>query len=46
MGRVGSCYDNAAADSFFAVLEEEIGARVRRDRATARAEVFAFVETF
>ncbi|MFE6867697.1 IS3 family transposase [Kitasatospora sp. NPDC057692] len=45
MGRVGSCYDNAA-ESFFAVLKEEIGTRVWPDRATARAEVFAFVETF
>ncbi|MFJ9847758.1 IS3 family transposase [Kitasatospora sp. NPDC101155] len=46
MGRVGSCYDNAAAESFFAVLKEEIGTRVWPDRATARAEVFAFIETF
>ncbi|GAA2989550.1 hypothetical protein GCM10010519_24160 [Streptomyces lactacystinicus] len=46
MGRVGSCYDNAAAESFFAVLKEEIGARVWPDGATARAEVFSFIETF
>ncbi|MFD8386728.1 DDE-type integrase/transposase/recombinase [Streptomyces sp. NPDC059679] len=42
----GSCFDNAAADSFWAVLTEEIGTRLWPDRATARAEVFTFVETF
>ncbi|MFD8705784.1 transposase, partial [Kitasatospora sp. NPDC059648] len=46
MGRVGSCNDNAAAESFFAVLKEEIGTRLWPDRATARAEVFSFIETF
>ncbi|MFK4268768.1 IS3 family transposase [Streptomyces milbemycinicus] len=45
-GRTGSCFDNAAAESFWAVLKEEIGTRIWPDRATARAEVFAFVETF
>lgn len=46
MGRTGSCYDNAAAESFFAVLKEEIGTRFWPDRATARAEIFTFIETF
>ncbi|MFE7314260.1 transposase [Streptomyces sp. NPDC057555] len=46
MGRTGSCYDNAAAESFFAVLNEEIGTRFWADRATARAEIFSFIETF
>ncbi|WP_030459680.1 hypothetical protein [Kitasatospora sp. NRRL B-11411] len=28
------------------VLKAEIGARIRPDRATARREVFSFIETF
>ncbi|MFE4654864.1 integrase core domain-containing protein, partial [Streptomyces sp. NPDC056707] len=46
MGRTGSCYDNAAAESFFALLKAEIGTRCWPDRTTARAEIFAFIETF
>ncbi|MEV0282288.1 IS3 family transposase [Streptomyces sp. NPDC050610] len=46
MGRTGICYDNAAAESFRAVLKEEIGTRFWPDRATARAEIFTFIETF
>ncbi|MFI5802061.1 IS3 family transposase [Streptomyces sp. NPDC051561] len=45
-GRTGSCFDNATAESFWALLTEEIGTRLWPDRATARAEVFAFIETF
>lgn len=45
-GRTGTCFDNAVAESFWALLEEEIGTRVRPDRATARSEVFAFIESF
>lgn len=45
-GRTGSCFDNAAAESFWALLKEEIGTRTWPDRATARAEVFSFIETF
>ncbi|WP_267717239.1 IS3 family transposase [Streptomyces sp. CoH17] len=46
MGRTGSCYDNAAAESFFALLRAEIGPRHWPDRTTARAEIFTFIETF
>ncbi|MFJ9529820.1 integrase core domain-containing protein [Streptomyces cyaneofuscatus] len=45
-GRTGSCFDNAAAESFWALLKEDIGTRVWPDRATARADVFDFIETF
>ncbi|GGJ53556.1 hypothetical protein GCM10010121_075400 [Streptomyces brasiliensis] len=45
-GRTGSYFDNAAAESFWALLKEEIGTRTWPDRTTARAEVFTFIETF
>ncbi|MFJ1700994.1 hypothetical protein ACIO6T_39015 [Streptomyces sp. NPDC087532] len=45
-GLIRSRLDNAAAESFWALLKEEIGTRIWPDRATARAEVFAFIETF
>ncbi len=45
MGHTGSCFDNTA-ESFFAVLKEEIGTRRWPDRATDRVEIFAFNETF
>jgi putative transposase len=46
MGRTGSCYDNAACESLWAVLKAETGTRIWPDRATARAEVFEFIEVF
>ena len=44
MGRVGSCYDNAAAESFFAILKAEIGTEVWLSKDAARADVFTFIE--
>ncbi|WP_331745017.1 integrase core domain-containing protein [Streptomyces sp. NBC_01136] len=44
MGRVGSCYVNAAAESWFALLKAEIGTAVWATRAEARADVFCFIE--
>jgi putative transposase len=47
MGRVGSCYDNAVAESFFATLERELLDRIRlTDHAHAWAAIDEFVETF
>ncbi len=47
MSAVGSCYDNAAAESFFGLLKRE---RVNRKhyltRADARADVFDYIEMF
>jgi transposase InsO family protein len=44
VGRVGPCYGNAAAESWFALLKAEIGTNVRAIRAEARADVFRFIE--
>ncbi|MEH1127322.1 IS3 family transposase [Micromonospora sp. CPCC 206061] len=43
MGRVGSCYDNAVAESFFATMKAEIGTRVWATREQARRDVFAYL---
>lgn len=47
MSAVGSCYDNAAAESFFGLLKRE---RVNRKRyltrAEARSDVFDYIERF
>jgi transposase InsO family protein len=46
MGRVGSCYDNAVAESFFASLKAEIGTKVWATRAEARRAVFAYINYY
>lgn len=43
MGRVGSCFDNAAAEAFFSTLEHEV---LSRQNFATRAEARAFVVTW
>jgi putative transposase len=47
MSAVGSCYDNAAAESFFGLLKRErVNRRKYVTRADARADVFDYIERF
>ena len=47
MSAVGSCADNAAAESFFCMLKRErVNRRQYRTRAEARADVFDYIERF
>ena len=47
MSAVGSCYDNAAAESFFGLLKRErVNRRRYITRADARADVFDYIEVF
>jgi transposase InsO family protein len=46
VGRVGSCYDNAVAEAFFATLKTEVGATIWRTRAQARQDVFAYLRYY
>ena len=45
MSAVGSCADNAVAESFFGVLKRErVNRRQYRTRAEARADIFDYIE--
>lgn len=47
MSAVGSCYDNAAAESFFGLLKRErVNRRRYATRAEARADIFDYIERF
>jgi putative transposase len=47
MSRKGNCYDNAAMESFWSTLKQElIYRRCFKTRAEARQAVFDFIETF
>ncbi|KDN24108.1 IS3 family transposase [Amycolatopsis rifamycinica] len=46
VGRVGSCYDNAVAEAFFATLNTEIGTAIWRTRAQARQDVFTWLRYY
>jgi len=47
MSAVGSCYDNAAAESFFGLLKRErVNRRNYRSRSETRADVFDYIERF
>lgn len=47
MSAVGSCADNAAAESSFGVLKRErVNRRQYRTRAEARADIFDYIERF
>ena len=47
MSAVGTCADNAAAESFFGLLKRErVNRRQYQTRAEARADVFDYIERF
>ena len=47
MSRKGNCYDNAAVESFFSTLKNElVHERDYHTREEAQAEVFEFIEVF
>lgn len=47
MSAVGSCYDNAAAESFFGLLKRErVNRRRYATRSEARSDIFNYIEQF
>ena len=47
MSRRGNCYDNAAMESFWSTLKEELVYRTRfESRAQAASAIFDYIETF
>ena len=47
MSRLGNCYDNAVAESFFATLKRErVHRQYYRTRAEAIADIFQYIEVF
>lgn len=47
MSAVGSCYDNAAAESFFGVLKRErVNRKQYMTRVEARSDIFDYIERF
>ena len=47
MSRVGNCWDNAVAESFFATLKTElVHGRNYATRQEAQSEVFEYIEVF
>ena len=47
MSRIGNCYDNAAMESFFGTLKQELVHHERyATRAAAKASIFEYIEVF
>ena len=47
MSRKGNCYDNAAMESFWSTLKEELVSRTHFEtRAQAAGAIFDYIETF
>ncbi|MFK0251712.1 IS3 family transposase [Amycolatopsis azurea] len=46
IGRVGSCYDNAVAEAFFATLKTEIGTTIWPTRDQARHDLYRYLHYY